>query len=48
MKPSRQMSLLLKIEISQRFGLQAHKDFNFYFFPRSIAFRTDMNRYYNE
>ncbi len=24
------------------------KDFNFYVFPRSIAFRTDMNRYYNE
>ncbi len=24
------------------------KDFNFYIFPRSIAFRTDMNRYYNE
>ncbi|NLA50103.1 MAG: cell surface protein SprA, partial [Bacteroidales bacterium] len=24
------------------------KDFNFYYFPRSIAFRTDLNRYYNE
>lgn len=24
------------------------KDFNFYVFPRSIAFRTDLNRYYNE
>ncbi|NLN30972.1 MAG: cell surface protein SprA [Bacteroidales bacterium] len=24
------------------------KDFNFYYFPSSIAFRTDLNRYYNE
>ncbi|MDP4223398.1 MAG: cell surface protein SprA [Bacteroidota bacterium] len=24
------------------------KDFNFYLFPRSISFRTDMTRYYNE
>ncbi|MGB8491575.1 MAG: cell surface protein SprA, partial [Bacteroidales bacterium] len=24
------------------------KDFNFYAFPRSISFRTDMTRYYNE
>jgi len=24
------------------------KDFNFYYMPRSIAFRTDLNRYYNE
>ena len=24
------------------------KDFNFYVFPRSLAFRTDLNRYYNE
>lgn len=24
------------------------KDFNFYVFPRSIAIRTDLNRYYNE
>ncbi|MDQ1296948.1 MAG: hypothetical protein QG611_927, partial [Bacteroidota bacterium] len=24
------------------------KDFNFYVFPRSLAFRTDLSRYYNE
>jgi cell surface protein SprA len=24
------------------------KDFNFYVFPRSLSFRTDMNRFYNE
>lgn len=24
------------------------KDFNFYIFPRSISFRTDLSRYYNE
>lgn len=24
------------------------KDFNFYLFPKSLSFRTDLNRYYNE
>ena len=24
------------------------KDFNFYAFPKSISFRTDLSRYYNE
>ena len=28
--------------------LRIIKDFNFYVFPRSLSFRTDMNRYYNE
>ncbi len=28
--------------------LRLVKDFNFYIFPRSLSFRTDMSRYYNE
>lgn len=29
-------------------ALRLIKDFNFYVFPRSISFRTDLSRYYNE
>ena len=29
-------------------GLRLIKDFNFYLFPKSISFRTDLTRYYNE
>jgi cell surface protein SprA len=28
--------------------LRIIKDFNFYLFPKSLSFRTDLNRYYNE
>jgi cell surface protein SprA len=28
--------------------LKIIKDFNFYLFPKSLSFRTDLNRYYNE
>jgi cell surface protein SprA len=28
--------------------LRLIKDFNFYVFPKSVSFRTDLNRYYNE
>ena len=29
-------------------GLKLIKDFNFYVFPKSLSFRTDLNRFYNE
>ncbi|TAL58764.1 MAG: cell surface protein SprA, partial [Bacteroidetes bacterium] len=29
-------------------GLKLIKDFNFYLFPKSLSFRTDLSRYYNE
>ena len=29
-------------------ALRLIKDFNFYLFPKSLSFRTELNRYYNE
>jgi len=38
----------LRMSISLMPGIKIIKDINFYLFPKSLSFRTDLNRYYNE